>query len=210
MTQSEIQDLRQFVRDRRPTTAGAFERKLWDVAERAPLGCNLIGTEEDPYLLRVYVSPRAPQFARLWGKCRSRLRSLGEFDSAWVEGVPHVYLHHFFRGDSDRELHNHPWVSSVSLILTNGYIEERWDPGERRMRYRHVYPGDFNVIRATDFHRVILRNPVRGCWTLFFTHRRIEEKNGHDWGFLDVTTGVYTPWGPFLRARRERMDHLHG
>lgn len=202
MAHEEILDLRDFVRRHRPTDSGFLERKLWDLAERAPLGSHLIGTDADPYLLRVYVSPRTPQFQWLWDKLRW-YSDIGEFDPSLVQGIPHLYLHHFFRGDLDRELHNHPWEFSLSLILTNGYIEERWDGDAKKVRIRRLYPGDLNVIRATDFHRVILRNPDRGCWTLFLTKDRINEKDGHDWGFMNVETGAYTPWGPYVKAREE-------
>lgn len=36
-----------------------------------------------------------------------------------------VYLHCFHRSDEDRDLHNHPWDKSVSLVLWGGYVEER-------------------------------------------------------------------------------------
>lgn len=202
MERSEIQA---FARTNRTANAGFLERKLWDVAETAPLGGTLIGSALNPYLLRIYVSPRDPQFAWLWGKLKA-LRvledELGEFESDLFRGIPHLYLHHFFRGDADSELHNHPWLFSMSLILTGGYIEERWHPETRTLRTRHCHPGDVNVIRSTDFHRVTLMRPDRGCWTLFLSSNRVEEKNGHDWGFLDTKTDRYTPWGEFVQRRQ--------
>lgn len=197
--------LREFARKHRNPTVGFFERKLWDVAEKVPWGGTLIGSEENPYLLRIYVSPRDPQFRWLWEKIRARAE-IGNFDPALFKGVPHFYLHHFFRGDDDRELHNHPWGFSMSLILTGGYIEERWDPEAKKTRTRRCYPGDINVIRASDFHRLTLLDSTRGCWTLFLSKHRIEEKNGHDWGFLDTATGTYTPWGPFVRQKEAAVE----
>lgn len=204
MTATEVPDLREFVRKQRKVDSGFFERKLWDLAEKAPLGSHLIGSEVDPYLLRVYVSPRSPQFKWLWEKLRWYSSEIGDFDPKLVEDLPHLYLHHFFRGDSDLEVHNHPWDFSMSLILTCGYVEERWDPELKRVRVRRCYPGDINVIRASDFHRVTLMEPARGCWTLFLSHRRVQEKDGHDWGFMDPATEKYTPWGPFTEQRRHQ------
>jgi hypothetical protein len=198
---SDAPDLREFVRKQRHTAVGFVERKLWDLAELAPLGSMLMGSEVNPYLLRCYVSPREPQFRWLWEKIRARAEKIGQFDAALFKGVPHLYLHHFFRGDDDREMHNHPWEFSMSLILTGGYIEERWDIEARKVCTRRCYPGDINIIRAADFHRVTMLDPARGCWTLFLSKHRIEEKNGHDWGFLDTATGKYTPWGPFVSQR---------
>jgi hypothetical protein len=202
MTADELPDLREFVRKNRKTDAGFLERKLWDIAEKAPIGSFLIGPVLDPYLLRVYVSPRTPQFKWLWEKLRWYSSDIGEFDASIVQGVPHLYLHHFFRGDSDKEVHNHPWGFSMSLILTGGYVEERWDAELKKMRTRTYYPGDLNVIRAADFHRVTLRDSARGCWTLFLSHQRVEEKSGEDWGFLDTDTGKYTPWGVFTAQKK--------
>jgi hypothetical protein len=36
-----------------------------------------------------------------------------------------IYLHHFHSSDQGDELHNHPWVWGLSLVLAGGYYEER-------------------------------------------------------------------------------------
>lgn len=199
MDRAEIQA---FVRKHRKPSPGFLERKLWDIAEKAPLGGIYIGPETDPYLLRIYVSPRDAQFKWLWRALTLYAPNIGEFDVTLARGVPHLYLHHFFRGDADVEVHNHPWLFSMSLILTDGYLEERWDPIAKKLVSRDYYPGDINVIRSTDFHRVTLKQPGRGCWTLFLSSNRVEEKNGHDWGFLDTKTEKYTPWAEFIKGKR--------
>jgi hypothetical protein len=102
-------------------------------------------------------------------------------------------------------VHDHPWGFSVSLILTDGYVEERWMPTTKTLKTRRLYPGDINVIRKNDFHRVTLMSPERGCWTLFMTSDRVEEKSGYDWGFLDPKTEQYTPWGPWVQRREEAL-----
>lgn len=99
-------------------------------------------------------------------------------------------LHHFHRTDDDRELHNHPWARSFSLVLTGSYDEERlYDANEgvvinRRVRW-------FNTLTDKDFHRVTRLNG--DVFTLFVTGKRVQ-----DWGFYDVDTDVFTPHREFL------------
>jgi hypothetical protein len=120
-------------------------------------------------------------------------------------------LHHFHRGDEDRELHNHPWRWALSIILAGGYLEERRVLARGRkqpcqtcrdgastscyvIKMRKVRPGRVNLIRADDFHRVQLLGP--DCWSLFVAG----PKTG-GWGFWDRKTGRYTPWDLFVGAR---------
>jgi hypothetical protein len=131
---------------------------------------------------------------------------LGRFYVKKTGRLPGLYLHHFYRSDQDRELHNHPWVSSSSVVLTGGYYEERWEsktpinkPGfvedYKREAVRMIdrsAPG-FNRIFNTTFHRVVLKDLKNGAWTLF-----IPGPEAQDWGFLDRTTGKYTPHADFL------------
>lgn len=148
-----------------------FETFLWWVARTSPKGIRIIWNTEqtDPYLLRIYLF-------------RSKTAGL--------------YLHRFFRSDGDRDVHNHPWRKALSLILTKGYREYRWNPLLRFMEQVDVRPWTFNRIGRDDFHRVEL---VRGrCWTLFLSHGRVQAKDGHDWGFLDTNDGGYTPWGEYV------------
>jgi len=106
-----------------------------------------------------------------------------------------VYLHYFHRGDEDESLHNHPWKLAVSLVLTNGYHEERWT-GER-IRTKTFRPGDINILRSTDFHRVDLIDPTRGAWTLFISGKRVQ-----DWGFWDPQRRrPYIPQQQFIHER---------
>jgi hypothetical protein len=129
-----------------------------------------IQTDGTPYLTRWYVWPPAP--------------APGEAEPASRFAV---FIHHFHKGDGSRAQHNHPWGHSASLVLAGGYHEERGT------QVRVVRPGHINVIRSTDFHRVHLRNPARGCWTLFVAGRRSQ-----DWGFRDDITGEYIPWRQYL------------
>lgn len=80
-----------------------------------------------------------------------------------------VYLHKFNRSDSDRALHDHPWIS-VSFLL-KGKLLEMHPKGTRTIK-RFV-----PVFRSAQFaHRlIVLNSPV---WTLFITGPRVRE-----WGF---------------------------
>lgn len=57
----------------------------------------IIGTTDNPYLLRWWAIPR----------------------NRWFN----IYLHKFMRDDDDRALHDHPWLN-CSIVLTAGYFEE--------------------------------------------------------------------------------------
>lgn len=62
-------------------------------------------TREDgrPYLLRHYIQRHLEKYPR----------------------VPGLYLHCFMSSDDPVECHNHPFLWSLSLILTGGYYEDR-------------------------------------------------------------------------------------
>lgn len=87
-------------------------------------------------------------------------------------------LHHIHRPDYDRDLHDHPWAWSVSILLRGSYDEERPAPCHHsdctRTVKRHVRW--LNVIRASDWHRI---SELHGnVWTLFVTGPRVQK-----WGF---------------------------
>ncbi|WP_457226787.1 hypothetical protein [Mycobacteroides abscessus] len=67
----------------------------------------IIGGNNDPYLLRWYLIPRNP--------------------------VLNIYLHQFLRSDDDRALHDHPWWF-WSMVLLGHYYEHRAD-GRRIKRH---------------------------------------------------------------------------
>lgn len=172
--------------NRRPRTTN-LERALWRIAGESPFGGQIIpASGVNPYLLRTYLTRQGQRFFIPWGE----LRGLGA----------RPYLHFFYRGDADREYHNHPWTVSYSWILTGGYEEERWDEENKRIVTRVFRPGSFNIIRRDDFHKVRLLQPNLGCWTLFLSVGRVRESDGKDWGFLDIETGKYTPWGEYQKA----------
>jgi hypothetical protein len=130
-------------------------------------------TESDPYLTRFYLTKRS-------------LKRYG------------LYLHYHHRGEPDIAMHSHPYGWCVSVVLTNGYVEERWDAETKSMGVRELRPGSMSLIRADDFHRIQLSDPRRGAWTLFLAGRRVREEWGFWWpnGF-----NRFVPHFNFTRSR---------
>lgn len=133
-------------------------------------------------------------------------------------------LHQFHRPDDDREMHNHPWAWSASVILAGSYDEVRLAGDPRPDRYmtaegwcqmcggwRGACAGHepdvdekhvrfFNVIRGDDYHRV---SRLRGdVWTLFIGGTK---KPDDAWGFLSAS-GTHIDHETFLAARREAYE----
>jgi len=107
-------------------------------------------------------------------------------------------LHHFVRGDQDRELHSHPWYG-VSLILLGGYREEYRETDHdplgvptHRVRERSYGPLSVNVITPETFHRVDLIE--RDAWTIF-----LSSPQRGSWGFWSRATGVYEDYLGFFK-----------
>lgn len=137
----------------------------------------VIGDAAGPYLLRIYLTPRGD-----W----------------WRRRLPGLFLHFFYRGDHERDLHNHPWRWALSLILWRGYVESRVIPfaesGEHAIRERHVSPGSLSLLFGNTFHRVKLCDP-RGCWTLFFVApRETAAAEVSIWGFMTDHFDGYREW----------------
>ena len=173
------------------------EHALWNLAIEAPFGARVISTNEDsledPYLLRVYLTPER-------GEAAAALRRIGVPPKiARLSKAARPFLHYFFRGDDDRAYHNHPMAWSASFILTTGYLDHRWDFAHKCVRTKTVRPGQVNIIRRDDFHRVELH--AGGCWTLFLSGKRVDELPGFEWGFYDPTDDSYTPWSIWEQRR---------
>lgn len=145
-----------------------IDKLCWRIVEAFPKRTRLIQTDGADYLLRFYIKHN------------------GMF--------PGLYLHKFFRGDVDRDLHNHPWKWSMSFILTGGYVEER--DAIVGIEVRDIRPGHFNFLSGEDFHRVHLTDPANGAWTLFCSGPEVQ-----GWGFRDRDTGEYIPWENYLKGR---------
>lgn len=168
-----------------------LEQYLWAAAASSPHGHKVISADAagNPYLLRTYLTPDR-------NKVQDMLGQMGVTNKLVLRAamLSRPYLHYFFRGDEDREVHNHPWRMSASLILVGGYQEFRWKPAKKDFDVRYLTPGKVNFIGRNDYHRVELFDH-QGCWTLFVSLGRVMESNGRDWNFLNTETGEKIPWG---------------
>lgn len=156
---------------------------LWRLTERFPDRTRDLKREGKLYLRRFYLTPRRRDKT---GKDTENYMGFG------------IYLHYFYRGDVDYELHNHPWKRAVSFILAGGYFEERREEDFEGLRFLKVVRHDvkarrFNIIGANDFHRIIKKPDVPHTWSLFITGPRIQ-----DWGFWDRFTHKYTSHKEFV------------
>lgn len=152
-------------------------KALWKLTEKFPNRTRVISVDGSPYLRRFYITPR-------------RKDEHGEETGKHV-GFG-VYLHYFYRGDEDRELHNHPWETALSFILTGGYFEERRNKHDEVV-LRNIRPLTFNSITCNDFHRVIKKEHAPHVWTIFITGKRIQ-----DWGFWDRDAKKYISHEDFV------------
>ena len=142
-----------------------IERLLFRITNHLP--CRLIdGEHGEPYLERYYLFGLA----------------------GW-----HLYLHRFVDSDPDRGLHDHPWSRAISLVLSGGYDEQRFD-ASGAVRCRLIRPGRINRLRGETYHRVVLRG--RPAWTLFAHGPRVK-----GWGFLRD--------GQFGSMARDASDFRH-
>lgn len=146
---------------------GLLDRLCWGLVHSFPYRHKLVYTDGEKYLLRFYLK-------------RNGI-------------LPGLYLHKFFQGDQDRELHDHPWSRSLSFILTGGYDEERLIEGQ--VETRRVRPGMFNFIKGTSFHRVSLVDETGGAWTLFCSGPKVK-----GWGFR-YEDGTVVPNEEYLANR---------
>ena len=91
-----------------------------------------------------------------------------------------VYLHRFVASDPGRGLHNHPWKSAFSLILSGKYEEIRMADSSHNntLQTRIIASGRFNWINGNIFHRINLIDN-KEVWTLF-----IHGPKAMSWGFL--------------------------
>lgn len=90
-----------------------------------------------------------------------------------------LYLHRIHRPDEDRDLHDHPWPF-VSLILRNGYTEERETGEDERPLRKLRLPGTLNIMGRYQAHRISqFVNPDRPVWSLVLRGRV-----SRDWGYV--------------------------
>lgn len=104
-------------------------------------------------------------------------------------------VHQIHRDDRDPYPHTHPWRWAYFVVVSGGYVDERWvrddsacrpsqahacsaecPSGWRRER-RVLWPGDVNSLRPDDLHRVLEVEP--GTVTVGVVGDRVQQ-----WGFL--------------------------
>ena len=144
-----------------------LDRLCWKIVQTFPGRVRIIQNYGEDYLLRFYIKHNGI--------------------------LPGLYLHRFFRGDQDRELHNHPWLWSFSFVLTGGYVEERLT--RTGVRFKERKPLRFNFLLGNTFHRVDLVNKQSGAWTLFCSGSEVK-----DWGFM-LESGAFVPHKEYLDER---------
>ena len=98
-----------------------------------------------------------------------------------------VYLHRFIASDPGRGLHNHPWQSACSFLLSGRYEEIRMaDAREHnQLQSQTIEAGSFNWINGSEFHRINLIDDTE-CWTLF-----VHGAKAKSWGFLQKNQQSY-------------------
>ena len=103
-----------------------------------------------------------------------------------------VYIHRFIDSDPDRGLHDHPWNSAASLILTGQYRELRFAESNHKKKIgdRILKAGRLNILDGDDFHRIVLVDD-KPVWTLFAHSAKIK-----DWGFMTVSEAGESQYAP--------------
>jgi hypothetical protein len=91
-----------------------------------------------------------------------------------------IYLHRFIKSDPGRGLHNHPWQSAVSWVISGYYQETRMADAKHQNQLikRKINSGQLNKINGSIFHRIDL-TPGKECWSIFMHSRPV-----NDWGFM--------------------------
>ena len=91
-----------------------------------------------------------------------------------------IYLHRFVASDPGKCLHNHPWKSALSLLISGQYIETRLRKTANDMPFfkRIMRAGHINWIDGSVYHRIDLA-PNTQAWSLF-----IHSKKQESWGFI--------------------------
>jgi hypothetical protein len=155
----------------------------------------ILGDDGTPYLSRYYIrgGHEMPD-----GSCPYDEHGDPRPDAIARSGLG-VYLHRFHREDRDRELHNHPWRWSFSIILRGAYHEERQEGAAGAIELRTLRAGALNWLWNDSFHRVDLL--TRDVWTLFVTGPKVQS-----WGFLDRATKEVIPWRESGRRRAAREN----
>lgn len=133
----------------------------------------VIGSVNDPYLLRWWIIPRNRFF--------------------------NLYLHNVRRDDEDRALHDHPWWN-VSIVLKGTLAEVRPEKPIRVLaRFRPYFRAPTQLHRLVVGSCRDAADDIpfpKNVWTLFITGPRLR-----DWGFQcpeDSPAGGWRSWQDFV------------
>jgi hypothetical protein len=150
-------------------------------------------TVEPPYLTRWYVRnlPKMLDGSFPFDNLGRPREGVVDNDESYS-----VFLHRFGQ-DDEPDVHCHPWTWGFSIILSGGYIEERYDTLTNTYSTRVLTAPAVNFLRHGDFHRVTLIGEEE-CWSIFFTGKRVS-----DWGFIDRRTGLYMHWATYFERSRK-------
>lgn len=90
------------------------------------------------------------------------------FSTPWF----HCWMHHIYRADEDKHLHDHPW-NYLSIVLSGCYVEELTN-GRKRFRW----PFSVSLARHTHIHKIYHILNQKRVTTLFFVGKKT-----YDWGY---------------------------
>jgi len=171
-----------------------FEIPWFKKAWSGEVDGKMIWDDSSPYLLRIYLTD---QRGDVEGETKEEAKKKAERLSP--------FLHYFFRGDHDRDIHNHPWTWAFSLILKSGYLEYLCNAADKTLGLKKRRPGRLNFIRESTFHRVELDKG--NCWSLFIAGPKVDKPEGEGWGFMDQSTGRFESYNS-REARLEREQQI--
>lgn len=75
-----------------------------------------------------------------------------------------IYIHHIYKADQDKHLHNHPW-NYVSMVIKGSYLEQSV------AGVNHIMPFSFNYAKRNRFHKILKLNDEKVI-SIFITGKR--------------------------------------
>jgi hypothetical protein len=124
-----------------------------------------------------------------------------------------LYFQHFCNPEPSGFAHRHRWARMRSLVLSGGFVEERFAIGVDGVRRAELWPhwrGSSYSMGASDIHRVAWWGPR--CWTLF--HMSVTQTDSWGWYAIEPASfastrrqlGAFTPWREHIVRRIESLD----
>ena len=106
-----------------------------------------------------------------------------------------LYLQSFVGPEARDWFHVHRWAKMFSIVLSGGFIEERY-PGGRGFFIHHRAPSCYGM-DYTTIHRI--KSVSARAWTLFFMLR----DRGEGWGYYPRVKITPIPFQDFIPAPRK-------